>query len=121
MFPSFVEVSSAYSDCVIRARQFEMAISKAMNIRGIDLRGGWVRYHLLRGFGANAVSQLTAMVLQFAAVPIYLSHWGAAKYGIWIVAFTVPNYIALLDIGFATAAGNDMTLAAARGDYDHVN
>lgn len=71
---------------------------------------------LLRGIGANAFSQIVIIGLQLALVPVLATHWGLKLYGIWILLFTIPSYLALGDFGFATAAGIDMTMKVARGD-----
>ena len=71
---------------------------------------------LLRGIGANAFSQLVIIGLQLALVPVLATHWGLKLYGVWLMLFTIPSYLALGDFGFATAAGVDMTMKVARGD-----
>jgi O-antigen/teichoic acid export membrane protein len=71
---------------------------------------------IVRGIGANVYSQLVQTALQLLSVPIYATHWGLATYGAWLVIFTVPNYLAFADFGFAAAAANDMTVSVARGD-----
>ena len=71
---------------------------------------------LLRGIGANAFSQVVIIGLQLALVPVLATHWGLKLYGIWLMLFTIPSYLALGDFGFATAAGVDMTMKVARGD-----
>lgn len=71
---------------------------------------------IVRGIGANVYSQAVQTALQLLSVPIYATHWGLATYGAWLVIFTVPNYLAFADFGFAAAAANDMTVSVARGD-----
>jgi O-antigen/teichoic acid export membrane protein len=71
---------------------------------------------IVRGISANVYSQLVQTALQLLSVPIYATHWGLATYGAWLVIFTVPNYLAFADFGFAAAAANDMTVSVARGD-----
>jgi O-antigen/teichoic acid export membrane protein len=71
---------------------------------------------VIRGISANVYSNVVQTVLQLLAVPILATHWGLATYGAWLVIFTVPNYLAFADFGFAAAAGNDMTISVARGD-----
>ena len=71
---------------------------------------------LLRGIGANALSQIVSIGLQLALVPVLATHWGMKLYGTWLMLFTIPSYLALGDFGFATAAGVDMTMKVARGD-----
>jgi O-antigen/teichoic acid export membrane protein len=70
----------------------------------------------IRGIGANVYSQLVQTALQLLSVPIFATHWGLATYGAWLVIFTVPNYLAFADFGFAAAAANDMTVSVTRGD-----
>lgn len=71
---------------------------------------------IVHGVGANVYSQLVQTALQLLSVPIFATHWGLATYGAWLVIFTVPNYLAFADFGFALAAANDMTVSVARGD-----
>ncbi|WP_297296936.1 hypothetical protein [uncultured Methylovirgula sp.] len=73
---------------------------------------------LLRGIGANALSQIVTIGLQLGLVPVLATHWGLKLYGTWLMLFTIPSYLALGDFGFATAAGVDMTMKVARGDKD---
>jgi O-antigen/teichoic acid export membrane protein len=73
---------------------------------------------LLRGIGANALSQMVSIGLQLALVPVLATHWGLKLYGTWLMLFTIPSYLALGDFGFATAAGVDMTMKVARGDRE---
>jgi O-antigen/teichoic acid export membrane protein len=79
------------------------------------------RSRLLKGLGANALARLAVTVVQLISVPIFLAHWGPVLYGSWLLLFTLPGYLALSDFGFATAAGSDMTLAAAGGDLAAAN
>ncbi|WP_439358115.1 lipopolysaccharide biosynthesis protein [Bradyrhizobium sp. DASA03007] len=71
-----------------------------------------------RGVGANAFVQAVILVVQLSAVPVLASHWGLQLYGWWVIASALPSYISLADLGFATAAGTDMTMKVARGDLD---
>jgi O-antigen/teichoic acid export membrane protein len=80
-----------------------------------------IKSRLLKGLGANALAQCVIAIVQLISVPIYLSHWSASLYGAWLLLFTLPGYLALSDFGFATAAGNDMTLSAAAENFDAVN
>jgi O-antigen/teichoic acid export membrane protein len=76
----------------------------------------WKNSRVVKGVGVNFFAQFVGVTAQFVSVPVYLTHWGASVYGIWIIMFTLPSYVALFDLGFTTAAGNDMTLATAAGD-----
>jgi O-antigen/teichoic acid export membrane protein len=76
-----------------------------------------VRSRLSRGVGANAYSQAVSLLIQFGSVPLLISAWGAHTFGLWLVISAIPSYLALADFGFSGAAGNDMTLATARGAH----
>ncbi|RXG85992.1 lipopolysaccharide biosynthesis protein [Bradyrhizobium vignae] len=71
----------------------------------------------LNGFTVNVASQIVTAALQFISIPVYISQWGAPAYGIWLLYFSLPAYLAVMDLGYSTAAGNDMTLAVAKQDY----
>jgi O-antigen/teichoic acid export membrane protein len=69
---------------------------------------------LIRGIGANVLSQVAVLVVQFGLVPVMAAKWGLERYGVWLLLSTIPSYLALGDFGFATAAATDMTMKVAR-------
>jgi O-antigen/teichoic acid export membrane protein len=71
---------------------------------------------IAHGVTANVVAQIVIAVTQLTIVPILATHWGVELYGWWILVSTIPSYLALGDLGFATAAGAEMTMQIARGD-----
>jgi O-antigen/teichoic acid export membrane protein len=71
---------------------------------------------LVSGIGANTFSLIVASVIQLGLVPIMTKSWGPDRYGLWVLLFTIPSYLALSDIGFATAAGTRMTMETAVQD-----
>lgn len=75
-----------------------------------------IRTRLRRGASAQAGFQLATAVVQVAAVPAFLSVWGAALYGDWVVLFAFPAYLSLADWGLATAAINSTTIAVRAGN-----
>ncbi len=75
-----------------------------------------LRNRLLRGFGANGLNQIVTVVIQILSVPIFLESWGKELYGEWLILSAIPTYISMSDIGFTTAAANDMTMNVARGE-----
>lgn len=72
------------------------------------------RSALLPAVGANIATQVALAVAQLAVVPAFALHWGAETYGVWLMLFTIPSYLAVADLGLASAAGNDMAAAVAR-------
>lgn len=75
-----------------------------------------VRSRIARNVSATMYLQVVQLAIQFASVPILSIRWGLHDYGIWLILFTFPSYIAMADLGFGTAASSDMTMRVARGD-----
>lgn len=75
-----------------------------------------VRSRLVKGFAAQGFGQIISLIIQIVSVPLFIHFWGKVLYGEWILLSTVPAYFALSDLGFANAAGNEMTMRVARGD-----
>ncbi|MDP8990636.1 MAG: hypothetical protein M3N41_11230, partial [Acidobacteriota bacterium] len=67
---------------------------------------------------ASAMGPLVTMFLQLVNVPLFLSAWGAERYGEWLLISAVPAYLALTDMGFGSVAATDMTMRVARGDKE---
>lgn len=74
------------------------------------------RSRLVRAAGSNLVVQLVQVSVQLVSVPILATHWGLQTYGSWLLLFTIPSYLAMADLGLASAAGNDMIASVARGE-----
>lgn len=68
------------------------------------------------GIGMTAFDKLVVAGTQLALVPILATRWGLELYGQWLLLATLPQFLSMSDLGFATAAGTRMTMAAARGD-----
>ena len=77
-----------------------------------------VRARLMKGFAAQGFAQVINLIIQLGSVPLYLLFWGPGLYGEWIQLSTIPSFFALSDLGFANAAGNEMTMRMGRGDRE---
>lgn len=77
-----------------------------------------VRDRLVKAFAAQGFAQITNLVIQFGSIPLFLHFWGVFIYGEWMLLSTIPSYFALSDLGFANAAGTEMTMRVARGDRE---
>jgi O-antigen/teichoic acid export membrane protein len=75
-----------------------------------------LRNKLIKNFGANAYGQIVTTLIQLVSVPLYLKYWGVHIYGEWLILSSIPAYLALSDIGFASVAANDMTMKMAAKD-----
>ncbi|MGZ3236500.1 MAG: lipopolysaccharide biosynthesis protein [Burkholderiaceae bacterium] len=73
------------------------------------------------GMGALAFGQAVTIGMQLAALPLFLSYWDAAHYGVWLMLSAVPSYFSMADVGMVTTAGNKMTMAIGRGDSHTAN
>jgi O-antigen/teichoic acid export membrane protein len=75
---------------------------------------------VMTGVGVNIFDKLSIATAQLLMVPLLAHAWGLKLYGLWVMLSTVPTFLAMGDLGFATAAGTRMTIANARGDRDRV-
>ncbi|MHC4044517.1 lipopolysaccharide biosynthesis protein [Bradyrhizobium sp. 23AC] len=69
------------------------------------------------GVAANVYDKLVIAGVQLLIVPVLAVHWGVEAYGAWVILAAVPSFLSVSDLGFATAAGNQMTMLAARGRH----
>lgn len=73
-----------------------------------------------RGAAATTYGHLLQTIVQLISIPLLSRAWGLEEYGCWMILFTVPQLLAMGDIGLITAGGNEMTAAVARGDRDQA-
>jgi len=71
-----------------------------------------------RGVGGQSFAQAVGFGIQLVTVPVLLGAWGAELYGEWLILFTVPAYLGLVDVGLTTAGINRTTMLASGGDRD---
>jgi O-antigen/teichoic acid export membrane protein len=80
-----------------------------------EVRAGGAAGGIARGLAANGAGNAITALIQLVSVPLLLAHWGVATYGEWLILSAIPTYLGLSDLGFASAAGNSMTMLAANG------
>ena len=68
------------------------------------------------GIGMTTFDKLVIAATQLTLVPLLAARWGLELYGQWLILAALPQFLTMSDLGFATAAGTRMTMAAARGD-----
>jgi O-antigen/teichoic acid export membrane protein len=68
------------------------------------------------GIGMTVFDKMVIAGTQLVLVPVLASRWGLELYGQWLLLGTLPQFLSMSDLGFATAAGTRMTMAAARGE-----
>ena len=73
---------------------------------------------LILGFLTNWVGKLSATVIQFIQIPVFLHFWSVPLYGEWMIVNSIPAYLSFSNAGFGSVAGNEMTMMVARDDRD---
>jgi hypothetical protein len=76
-----------------------------------------IRATILNSIGANSFGQILGVFYQILAVPLYINTWGVSLYGQWLLLSTIPGYLAISDIGFVSAAANDMTILTSKNQH----
>ena len=71
---------------------------------------------LVLGLISNWISRMASSTIQLVQVPIFLHFWSEPVFGDWLIVNAIPSYLSFSNIGFGTVAGNEMTMAEARGD-----
>ena len=87
-----------------------IGLSKALFVN--DVKG-----RMLRGTLANLYDKGAVMLVQLLTIPVLTQYWGVDGYGLWLLLMTLPTYIALSDMGVATAAGVMLTTSISKGNY----
>ena len=59
---------------------------------------------------ANMYGQLVTMFIAIISVPVFLSIWTIEEYGVWVLIFTIPAYMAIMDFGVGTISINRMLM-----------
>ena len=75
---------------------------------------------LAAGTGVNLLDKALVAGAQLVSVPLLAHAWGLKTYGLWLLLATIPTFLAISDLGLATAAGTKMMIAEARGDRDEA-
>lgn len=75
-----------------------------------------VAQRLLKGLGAQGLSQVTNLFIRFFEVPLFLTFWGPERYGEWLMVAAIPSYLAMADGGFTSTTQREMTMKMGHGD-----
>src|SRR5271168_4854575 len=73
---------------------------------------------LMLGFLTNWVGKLSATIVQFIQIPVFLHFWSVPLYGEWMIVNSIPAYLSFSNAGFGSVAGNEMTMMVARDDRE---
>ena len=81
-------------------------------------RSAWRRLSAV--FGAHAFGNLVTIADRILLVPLMLVLWGPDLFGVWVIIRSVPAWLSISEMGFASAAGNLMTTAVASQQPEHA-
>lgn len=73
--------------------------------------------NVLWGWSAVAVNIVIGIVL----APLIIARLGVAQYGLWVLLFSMLDYLRMLDFGFRAAVVNACARFRAREDWEGVN
>lgn len=71
---------------------------------------------LRKGLGAQGFRQVANLFIRLAEVPLFLSFWGAERYGEWLMVAAIPSYLAMADGGFTGTTQHEMAMRSGAGD-----
>ena len=74
-------------------------------------------HNVLWGWTGVGVNIVIGIVL----APIIIARLGVAQYGLWVLLFSMLDYLRMLDFGFRAAVVNGCARFRARDDWDGVN
>jgi O-antigen/teichoic acid export membrane protein len=69
----------------------------------------------------NAVSQITAFIINFLLLPFIIFHTGKELYGVYILVVTFTGYLGLMDFGVGGATVKYIAEFASKDDNKKVN
>lgn len=73
---------------------------------------------IIKGFLSSLYGQLVTILFQLISVPVFLSYWGAEKYGEWLILFAIPTSISMLELGVFNVIGNKISNCIQIKQYD---
>lgn len=76
---------------------------------------------LKHNLGAQFFGYFVAVLNQILLIPVFLHYWDKDIYANWLVLSALPVYIALSDFGLEMSAGNRMSVAVSKEDYNSAN
>ena len=81
-------------------------------------KGGRVnKARILKMFGAQTYGTLINTLDRLATVPLFIYFWGVDLFGEWLILRAIPSYLAVAELGFATAASNRMSVLILNEKY----
>jgi O-antigen/teichoic acid export membrane protein len=70
---------------------------------------------LFKSLSANALQQLSILLIQFLGVPVLIAAFGVEQYGEYLALSAIPSILLFADLGIGITLSNEMTIAYAAG------
>ncbi|MEO8404390.1 MAG: lipopolysaccharide biosynthesis protein, partial [Chitinophagaceae bacterium] len=77
-----------------------------------------VKKALFKNFLASGWGKISTVLFRLIQIPILLSFLGIENYGRWLVLYTLPSWLSLANLGFGSVAGNDISIAIGKRDFN---
>jgi O-antigen/teichoic acid export membrane protein len=71
-------------------------------------------------FSAGLFSKVSYSLIRILQVPLLISFLGVEEFGRWTVLSTIPSWLAFTNLGFGSVSSNQMSMYAARGEYNNI-
>ena len=75
----------------------------------------------MKGIGIGSIGQLISILSRFFIIPLFLTTWGADKYGEWLLLSTIPAWLAISDFGCQIYFINKLTFAWAKNEFSNYS
>ncbi|WP_174501497.1 hypothetical protein [Citrobacter freundii] len=67
-----------------------------------------MKQRLIKGILSSYYGQAITILFQLLSVPLFLNYWGEEKYSEWIVIYTIPSIIGMMELGIFNVIINEI-------------
>ncbi|HBC3953548.1 hypothetical protein P3588_14480 [Vibrio parahaemolyticus] len=79
-----------------------------------------MRNRIIKGMLSSYYGQVVTILFQLLSVPVFLNYWGEEKYSEWIVIYTIPSIIGMMELGIFNVIINEiMSLRNRLGSFNN--
>lgn len=79
-----------------------------------------MRSRIIKGMLSSYYGQAITIFFQLLSVPVFLNYWGEEKYSEWIVIYTIPSIIGMMELGIFNVLINEIiSLRNRLGDLNN--
>ncbi len=68
-----------------------------------------MKNRIIKGMLSSYYGQIITILFQLLSVPLFLHYWGSDKYAEWIVIYTIPSIIGMMELGIFNVLINEIT------------